>query len=805
MKRTLLLLLIASILLSSCAVLDGSGITNYIPKYYSETSIGISSLTDNGTDLSVPAGYKIDGVDISTLGGGSTNLTGTGTANTITKWTGATSIGDSSVTEAQLAASVALAHTRQHLITSTLDHISTATPSQILMADANGLPVNATNSNAQVAGAVSSSHTQNTDTILTTNGITALINGGTLKNNLAVDPGITVDGVDISTLTSSGNVTVTTGIVNRVPVYTSSTQINNSTMTDNGTTISTSSNITTSQLVEGWQIVSKATGGTPPFVVNSGQVVGNLNVDQVDGIEGADILKKDGTVAMTGNLNMGTSGNITLSAGMTVDGIDISAWASSANVSGSGTLNTITKWTGASTINNSSITDNGTTVNVSANITLPAGYTVDGIDISTLTSSGNVTVTTGVANKIPVFSGATSVINSQITDNTTWIATTGNIQTNNVTATNLTVSNNITVSGNITATQNITAKQFVSSVATGTPPLVVTSTTNVTNLNADLLDGNHASAFATTSSANVTSSTGTTNTIPKFSGATGLANSSITDNGTWISTSENITVGRVQATSANITGDVYISGNTTMPNAGYMISPKINENVALSANSTYLNLTDDIDFLTTLTRRYRYSYMPSVNAGTSVTGSGSGSSEGSWIEMATGNTALSKCGKFLTTSIFWSHSASSYRVNWNNDIVYLFTVRRNFTSDANVISRVQIKDSQAIGALAEKGIGLRIENYKLYGESYGASGLASVDLGTTMTAVTPYEIMVVFTSGSSVKWYVEGVLKGTQSTAGNIPTGEGSATGSFMYSIEANQINTNSVVWVGLCLIGVGK
>jgi trimeric autotransporter adhesin len=40
---------------------------------------------------------------------------------------------------------------------------------------------------------------------------------------------------------------------------------------------------------------------------------------------------------------------------------------------------------------------------------------------------------------------------------------------------------------------------IVSTVTTGTAPLQVTSTTNVTNLNADLLDGNHARDFATAS------------------------------------------------------------------------------------------------------------------------------------------------------------------------------------------------------------------------------------------------------------------------------------------------------------------
>ena len=43
----------------------------------------------------------------------------------------------------------------------------------------------------------------------------------------------------------------------------------------------------------------------------------------------------------------------------------------------------------------------------------------------------------------------------------------------------------------------LTATRLISNVATGTAPLTVSSTTAVTNLNADLLDGNHSSAFAT--------------------------------------------------------------------------------------------------------------------------------------------------------------------------------------------------------------------------------------------------------------------------------------------------------------------
>jgi hypothetical protein len=54
------------------------------------------------------------------------------------------------------------------------------------------------------------------------------------------------------------------------------------------------------------------------------------------------------------------------------------------------------------------------------------------------------------------------------------------------------------VDGSISADGTMQAIRFISTQATGTAPLTVASTTAVTNLNADLLDGSHASAFALT-------------------------------------------------------------------------------------------------------------------------------------------------------------------------------------------------------------------------------------------------------------------------------------------------------------------
>ena len=83
-----------------------------------------------------------------------------------------------------------IGHKRLHEITSPLDHLSAAIPGRMLKADANGMPVNATNTDAQVAAAVTASHAKQHSIISTTDHTSAATNGQMLKanaNGLPVD------------------------------------------------------------------------------------------------------------------------------------------------------------------------------------------------------------------------------------------------------------------------------------------------------------------------------------------------------------------------------------------------------------------------------------------------------------------------------------------------------------------------------------------------------------------------------------------------------------------------------------------
>ena len=100
-----------------------------------------------------------------------------------------------------------------------------------------------------------------------------------------------------------------------------------------------------------------------------------------------------------------------------------------------------------------------------------------------------------------------------------------------------TTTQKLTVVGGSITTDN----QLISTVATGTSPLTVNSTTTVSNLSADLLDG-HDTSYFQTALTNPVTGTGTTNYLAKW-GASSLGSSVIYDDGT------NVGIGTTSPTS----------------------------------------------------------------------------------------------------------------------------------------------------------------------------------------------------------------------------------------------------------------
>ncbi len=120
--------------------------------------------------------------------------------------------------------------------------------------------------------------------------------------------------------------------------------------------------------------------------------------------------------------------------------------------------------------------------------------------------------------------------------------------------------NILQIVGNTSSTGSITISGiFSSTYPTGVSPVQVLSTTLNTNLNADLLDGFHASAFQPLLTNPITG-TGTLNTVPKFTpNGTTLGNSNIVDDGNKVMINSFIggTVNKLLPSGAFATGQLY--------------------------------------------------------------------------------------------------------------------------------------------------------------------------------------------------------------------------------------------------------
>ena len=108
-------------------------------------------------------------------------------------------------------------HNKQHSIISTDDHTSTATPGKVLKADANGLPVDATNTDTDVADAVTKKHTQGTDTTLGT--MTADVAMGTHKLTGLSVPAANGDSIRATTKITEVNLEDAVDKKHAAPIY----------------------------------------------------------------------------------------------------------------------------------------------------------------------------------------------------------------------------------------------------------------------------------------------------------------------------------------------------------------------------------------------------------------------------------------------------------------------------------------------------------------------------------------------------------------------------------------------------------
>lgn len=149
------------------------------------------------------------------------------------------------------------------------------------------------------------------------------------------------------------------------------------------------------------------------------------------------------------------------------------------------------------------------------NLTLPVGLTVSGGDL--VLSGPNISGTlaarpvAGIANRIYLATDTNEIYRDT---GATWVGT--GVSWSNVSSVPAAISTYaVNMDQNVRTTDSPTFSRLTSTVATGTAPFTVASTTAVTNLNADLLDGQHGAYYRDATNLNA-------GTVAVARGGTGL-------------------------------------------------------------------------------------------------------------------------------------------------------------------------------------------------------------------------------------------------------------------------------------------
>ena len=304
---------------------------------------------------------------------------------------------------------------------------------------------------------------------------------------------------------------------------------------------------------------------TANFFIGSGNNLSNL--------AGANVTGQVGNALISGTVYTNAQPNIT-SVG-TLTSLDVTGTANAGNFTTTGFANvgslTVTGLSNLGNVGNVTITG-GTNgyylqTNGSGNLNWAAVPSGTGIangnsNVNIPVANGNVNVTAGgVTSLVITNTGANIAGNLDVT---------GNLSAGNITTTGAT--------GNITGANNISANTFTSIITTGTAPFVVTSTTQVANLN--VATSGTAVSVTGNAQANITS-VGTltsldvsgTVTAAAFTANTGV----FTGNGNGLSSivGANVTG---QVSNALVSGTVYTNAQPNITSVGSLTSLTVTGN-----------------------------------------------------------------------------------------------------------------------------------------------------------------------------------------------------------------------------------
>jgi len=169
-------------------------------------------------------------------------------------------------------------------------------------------------------------------------------------------------------------------------------------------------------------------------------------------------------------------------------------------------------------------------------------------------------------------------------------------------------------------------------------------------------------------------------------------------------------------------------------------------------------------------------------------------------EVSTGVVANSAATAFTYLSALERLGIAGFRtVDYDRELIIRADILR-WRADAEAVARLQIKRTNVEGALADKGIGIRLDNYTLVGESYDTA-LGTVALGT-LTVDASHRLMIHHHPGEKDAWYLDGEIVGEQTDPTMIPSGVSNMSNFMVHSIingatgGVNAVFRLSDVWI---------
>jgi hypothetical protein len=382
--------------------------------------------------------------------------------------------------------------------------------------------------NALVAGTIYTNAQPNITSVGTLTGLT--VNG---VSNLGANGNVIITGgTDGQFLQTNGNgnlawtTIVTSGVTNgtsNVAIPVTNGNINMSVNGNANVVVVTGTGINVAGTLNATGNANVGNLGTGGLIVATGNIDGgNLNtsgaVSATGNISGGNI-STAGALAVTGNAS---AGNISTGGALAVTGN-----ASAGNISTGGTL---------------SVTGNANVGNIGGG----TGVFSANVDAANFNTTGLVAATGNVSGGNITTAGA--------------VAATGNVSGGNLVTTGLISATGNVSGGNVNASGKVVASTLESNVATGTAPLSVSSTTLVTNLNADLLDGYNTDAAATANTVVVRDANGNV----AGNNISGTLSTAAQPNITSVGTLSSLDVTGNVTTSANIVTDLIVGKTTSV-------------------------------------------------------------------------------------------------------------------------------------------------------------------------------------------------------------------------------------------------